>query len=188
MEVFTSIRRAQAPPLYGLASVHCQTSDHFVDPVWIELRISHTICFIPKIIVCCESTVTFRCFHHLFSDSFWLLLLFWLFLRWLMENWLPSCPRWSSLPPRTFSAAVCVERKASSASSATRDRSSTPSRRTPPAGRTVKQSWLICRASFSYKVKMSFTTHIMSAWTFMNVNPSLLNLFVPCEAEAAVCQ
>lgn len=54
--------------------------------------------------------------------------------RWSMESWLPSCPRWSSLPAPTFSAAVCVERKASSVSCATTNRSSTPSRRAPPRG------------------------------------------------------
>lgn len=54
--------------------------------------------------------------------------------RWLMGNWPPSSPRWSSSPAPMFSAAVCVERKASSVSSAKTDRSSTPSRRAQPRG------------------------------------------------------
>lgn len=51
-----------------------------------------------------------------------------------MGNWPPSSPRWSSSPAPMFSAAVCVERKASSVSSAKTDRSSTPSRRAQPRG------------------------------------------------------
>lgn len=68
--------------------------------------------------------------HHVLFSAFLLSLP----SRWLMGNWPPSSPRWSSSPAPMFSAAVCVERKASSVSSAKTDRSSTPSRRAQPRG------------------------------------------------------